>query len=682
MPPNIIKRTIETHERRAIVGDALNKSLDIFASHCEEAFDDVMTNALKPIAEVMQVDRITFYRLAQINDQHRLKQIYHWDAAEGGLTKKDLYVLPDNQIIAEDLKMAMQDIYLTKRRDRVSGDEAAFMDTFDLKSLLMVPVFTHGEFWGLVLFQDHSNVRDFDEGCIDLYRAAVRMCVSSIIRAEMTWKADEAMEAFNNREKMMEMLIKIATIFLSRSERLSDDMMALGVSLITDMVKVNKFSVWRNFSMPDGLYASQIYRWDKESGGTTEPMPELQYVPYSRFALPLEDFFSQGESVNCHVSLLPEPSILRNYGIESAFITPIFSSNALWGFVFFADTRCEHHFDNHCADMMRSAAFLVANTVIRTEMEHEIYDENELNRVMFEAAPIGLTICDEHFNFINCNQAALDMLGVTEQYYFNHFYDLSPEYQPDGSKSHDKARENFERALSGERFVTEWLHCSPSGELIPTELTLTRAQYKDKYIALGYIYDLRNIKNMEADIKKLVSEVDYDALTGIYNRRFFDKSLKRIIKSLSRSGSMLSLLLIDIDHFKNFNDTYGHIEGDKCLVTIAEVLANSVRRDDDYVARYGGEEFVAVLPNTDEEGARRVAENMHENLQKCKIPHTKNGDTGYATISIGGTTCCVDRTQHGDDYIKRADEMLYVSKQSGRNQTSFGVMEEGTGGYT
>ena len=676
MPPNISERTIEMHERRAVISDALNRSLDIFVSHYEEEFDDVMTNALKPLADVMRVDRINFYRLTEIDDAYRLKQIYHWDAAEGGLTDKSMYVLPDNRIVAAGLEVAMKDICLAKRLDNVSADEVAFMDIFGIQSLLAVPVFTHGEFWGLVLFQDHSNVRNFDEDCMDLYRSAARLCVSSIIRAEMTWKADEAMEAFKNRERMMEMLVKTATVFLSRSERLSDDMMTLGVGLIADMVNVDKFSVWRNSVTPAGLYASQIYRWDKELGGTATPMPTLQNVPYSRFAMPLEERFSQGESVNCHVSLLPEHSMMRQHGIESAFITPIFSGNTLWGFVFFADTRCEHHFDNNCAEMMRSAAFLVANTVIRTEMERAIHDENELNRVMFEAAPIGLTICDENFKFINCNQAALDMLGVTKQYYCDHFYALSPEYQPDGSQSQDKARANFERALSGERLVSEWMHRSLDGELIPTELTLTRAMYKNSYIALGYVYDLRNVKSMEADIQRLVSEVDYDALTGIYNRRFLDKNLKRVIKLLSRSGGMLSLLLVDIDHFKNFNDTYGHIEGDKCLTTVAEVLANSVLRDDDFVARYGGEEFIVVLPNTDEAGARGVAEKMHENLRRCKIPHKESSAAGFVTISIGGTTGDVDRKQSGGDYIRLADEMLYASKQGGRNRSTFQVLTE------
>ena len=199
----------------------------------------------------------------------------------------------------------------------------------------------------------------------------------------MTWKAVDAAETFKNREKMMEMLIKAAVVFLSRSENLSDDMMTRGVEMIADIVKVDKFSVWRNSTMPDGLRTSQIYRWNREFGAVP-PIPSLQNVSYSKFAMPLEEVFEKGESLNYRVSLLPDNSILKQHGVKSAFITPIFVGNALWGLVLFADSRSEHHFDDISVEMMRSAAFLVANTVIRTEMEREIRDENKLNRVMFE----------------------------------------------------------------------------------------------------------------------------------------------------------------------------------------------------------------------------------------------------------------------------------------------------------
>jgi len=167
---------------------------------------------------------------------------------------------------------------------------------------------------------------------------------------------------------------------------------------------------------------------------------------------------------------------------------------------------------------------------------------------------------------------------------------------------------------------------------------------------------------------KLLSMSLTDPLTGIYNRRHLDGQLKRVINSLGRSNNELSLLLIDIDYFKLYNDTYGHDAGDTCLKRIAECLSQCHERGDDFSARYGGEEFVVVLPHTDESGARLIATRLLESVMECNIPHKASKVADRVTVSIGGTTGTVDRSRLVRDYIKCADEALYESKKSGRNR--------------
>jgi len=162
-----------------------------------------------------------------------------------------------------------------------------------------------------------------------------------------------------------------------------------------------------------------------------------------------------------------------------------------------------------------------------------------------------------------------------------------------------------------------------------------------------------------------------DQLTGIYNRRYLDGSLKKIINSHSRTGSSLSVLMIDIDHFKKYNDTYGHEAGDGCLRAVALALSGCVSRDEDFVARYGGEEFSVVLPNTDKNGAQVIAEKLLEKIRECNIPHKASDVADYVTISIGGTTSIVKHSQSPQDYIKAADKALYESKKNGRNRYTF-----------
>jgi len=169
----------------------------------------------------------------------------------------------------------------------------------------------------------------------------------------------------------------------------------------------------------------------------------------------------------------------------------------------------------------------------------------------------------------------------------------------------------------------------------------------------------------------LLDKVHFDVLTGIYNRRFLDESLERIIKSISRSGGTLGVLILDVDYFKRYNDTYGHGEGDICLRVVAQTIAETLFRADDFVARYGGEEFCVVLPDTDENGARLMAGKIIENIRAKNIPHEKNEAADCVTVSIGVTTGEVTHTQKGDDYIKQADKALYQSKQNGRNRYTY-----------
>jgi len=177
--------------------------------------------------------------------------------------------------------------------------------------------------------------------------------------------------------------------------------------------------------------------------------------------------------------------------------------------------------------------------------------------------------------------------------------------------------------------------------------------------------ELRQMKSFFEEMAKI------DPVTGIYNRRYLDENLKRVINSLSRSNGTLSLLMIDVDLFKKYNDAYGHSNGDICLRTIAEILGAHLLRADDFVARYGGEEFVVVLPSTGERGARMVADRLLENIRKRDIPHEASNVASHVTVSIGVTTGIVQHTHSGDNYIQRADKALYMSKQNGRNMYTF-----------
>lgn len=157
-----------------------------------------------------------------------------------------------------------------------------------------------------------------------------------------------------------------------------------------------------------------------------------------------------------------------------------------------------------------------------------------------------------------------------------------------------------------------------------------------------------------------------DKLTSIYNRRYFDRTFNREWKIARRNRQSLALIMLDIDKFKNFNDTYGHLAGDQCLERIADQIKKTIKRPGDFVARYGGEEFAVVLPNTPIDGALKLAEEIREDIENLNN-HYEELET-KVTVSLGVAAIIPDSTDNPDELIAAADKALYQAKEAGRNQ--------------
>ncbi|MCL2078136.1 MAG: response regulator [Oscillospiraceae bacterium] len=193
-------------------------------------------------------------------------------------------------------------------------------------------------------------------------------------------RTNSEFENVKRREKMLDTLSQTAITFLSLGEGTFEDMMTDGIRLVVEMVDLDRMSIFRNFKQPDGLHTSQVYRWERKSGGTTKPLKKFVDVTYTEYAPGWQELFDKGNSVNSPVGTMPEreQATLKAVGAVSVFVTPVFLDSEFWGFVLFEDHRNERYFDNDCAEIMRSTAFLCANAVIRAEMEQDIANTNEL----------------------------------------------------------------------------------------------------------------------------------------------------------------------------------------------------------------------------------------------------------------------------------------------------------------
>ena len=168
--------------------------------------------------------------------------------------------------------------------------------------------------------------------------------------------------------------------------------------------------------------------------------------------------------------------------------------------------------------------------------------------------------------------------------------------------------------------------------------------------------------------KKLEALSATDGLTGIANRRHFDAAFASEYARHTRSGTPLSLVMLDIDSFKNYNDAYGHANGDDCLIQVAGAIAKTLQRQTDLAARYGGEEFICLLPETELAGAVTVAEGIRHNVERLAIPHAHSAAAPVVTVSVGVLTArCLPDAAPGDLY-KQVDALLYKAKANGRNR--------------
>jgi diguanylate cyclase (GGDEF)-like protein len=193
---------------------------------------------------------------------------------------------------------------------------------------------------------------------------------------------------------------------------------------------------------------------------------------------------------------------------------------------------------------------------------------------------------------------------------------------------------------------------------------------------------LRDVTDRKLLQDQLAQMAFVDGLTGIQNRRAFDLALEKEWKRAARSGRPLSVILLDVDHFKIYNDTYGHLTGDDCLRSIAAAIQICVRRPDDVVARFGGEELAVLLPGTTPDGAEEVAQRLCSGVMDLGIPHTGNDGRGIVTLSGGISTAVASsdgrvRMPHG--LLRAADAALYRAKSLGRNQVASSVLLKAMG---
>lgn len=258
----------------------------------------------------------------------------------------------------------------------------------------------------------------------------------------------------------------------------------------------------------------------------------------------------------------------------------------------------------------------------------------------------------------------------------------------------DRARaiENIQNRMVGKPMGSnEYRIIRKDGSTFPALVHSTAIMRNGKPAGLrGMIVDISEQKETEAKIRELLQQLEIekryaqesaitDGLTLLYNRRHFDAMLRSDFFHSKRTGGVFSLIMLDVDYFKKYNDTYGHLAGDDCLRHIGGVLKQIVGRTHDTVARYGGEEFAVIMPETDARGALVIANRLREGVIELNLPHAASDAAPIVTISIGVVTLRTSDHETQDQVVALADEALYEAKRTGRNRVVHKNLTESEG---
>jgi len=308
-----------------------------------------------------------------------------------------------------------------------------------------------------------------------------------------------------------------------------------------------------------------------------------------------------------------------------------------------------------------------------------IQKNEERLRQIVNTIPSGLVIYDSKGGIVLVNDKANEVLGIEEANIDNFdelskfwgFFSVTGEPLPIDELPYPKAMSTKTSFFNYELIVKR-----PSEENVIISVNGTPLFDVNSNISnvLITIHDITEQKELEFKLKaanEVLGSLSYlDSLTGIANRRKFDEILESEWKRAYRNLMPLSVIMIDIDYFKEFNDHYGHQAGDECLKEVAKSIQETLKRPADMVVRYGGEEFVVILPETDNGGAVMIAEQIRKNVEMLKITHNYSAVSSSVTISLGIATR-IPQTKDNKNYlINMADKALYKAKNAGRNRVA------------
>ncbi|WP_010489356.1 sensor domain-containing diguanylate cyclase [Pseudomonas sp. S9] len=388
---------------------------------------------------------------------------------------------------------------------------------------------------------------------------------------------------------------------------------------------------------------------------------------HSREQPSTEAGFEQGISLhllnNRNFSIILKPSQKLLDELRSPLPTFVLSASLIISTLLVAALALALQSHQRATDLQRINRRLNREISQREHIENVLIESRERLQLVIDltdSSTDGLFIVNPHSReILYMNHATYRSLGYDAQLFSQLFKDKPDSLLPGYENWLGEVRKSLGGNVSQHQLLRR------DGSTQPAEISAQLVVINDHEYLICVSRDNSERLKFEAQLQTLSQQ---DGLTGLFNRRYFDSQLASEWRRLQRTGAPLTLMMLDIDYFKAYNDQRGHLAGDDALRKVAEIMQDCLQREGDSACRYGGEEFAIILANTNAEGASHIAAQLHQKLDEARIKHLRS-PFGRLTLSIGIASISADDEDLPDSLIERSDKALYQAKRDGRNRT-------------
>jgi len=317
------------------------------------------------------------------------------------------------------------------------------------------------------------------------------------------------MNDIKKRDSMLDTMNLVAGVLLATADEENfEEPLAKGMELIGQYLEADSVQIWSNEMIDGELNYTLKSIWLSEAGRKTMPVSVGTTIPYSAS---WKELFLQGKCINGPTSSLPQEDqdVYYKFGIVSTITIPLFLREKFWGLFCVDDSIKERYYSESEIGILNSAGLMLVNAINRSLQAAQIHEAHSRTRLLFDTTPLAVNLWDSNMNLFECNEESVRLFNMKDkQDYLDNFRSLSPEFQPDGSRSLEKTSLIIKKAFEEGKCVFEWMHQTQDGVPIPSEITLVRVAYGDDFAVAGYVRDLREQKAMMNEINQKSSLLD------------------------------------------------------------------------------------------------------------------------------------------------------------------------------